>query len=56
VGRPAARPRRTDAAEAARRYVRVRQQRYYHEATGSEADDLCAAMAVLFGPPPESWT
>lgn len=45
-----------DAADAARRYVRVRQQRYHHEATGTEADDLCAAMAVLFGPPPEPWT
>jgi hypothetical protein len=41
-----------DVAEAARRYVRVRQQRYHHEATGSEADDLRAALAVLFGPPP----
>jgi len=40
-----------DAADAARRYVRVRQQRYHHEATGTEADDLRAALAVLFGPP-----
>jgi hypothetical protein len=47
------------AVEAARRYVRARQPRYQNEATGTEADDLVAALAALIGtplPPPRAAT
>jgi hypothetical protein len=37
------------ALAAARRYVRTRQHRYRAEATGTEADELRAALAVLLG-------
>jgi hypothetical protein len=37
------------ALAAARRHVRTRQHRYRAEATGTEADELRAALAVLLG-------
>jgi hypothetical protein len=37
------------ALAAARRYVRLRQHRYRAEATGTEADELQAALAALLG-------
>jgi hypothetical protein len=37
------------ALAVARRYVRTRQHRYRAEATGAEADELRAALAVLLG-------
>ncbi len=40
------------AVEAARRYVRARQPRYRDGVTGTEADDLLAALAALLGAPP----
>jgi hypothetical protein len=39
------------ALAAARRYVRTRQHRYRAEATGTEAGELRAALAVLAGAP-----
>ena len=42
-----------EAIAAARRYVRTRQQRYQHEASGTETQDLLDAVAaVLGGEPP----
>jgi hypothetical protein len=37
------------ALAAARRYVRTRQHRHRSDATGTEADELRAALAVLLG-------
>jgi hypothetical protein len=39
-----------EAIAAARRYVRIRQQRYQHEATGTETGDLLDAIAAVLGP------
>jgi hypothetical protein len=39
-----------EAAAAAHRYARTREQRHHHEATGSEAQDLLDALAALTGP------
>jgi hypothetical protein len=38
------------ATAAARRYVRTRQQRYQHQATGTETQDLLDALAAVLGP------
>lgn len=41
-----------EARTAARRYVRTRQQRYRHEATGTETQDLLDAIAAVLGADP----
>ncbi len=48
------RERRTlqEAVAAARRYGRTRQQRYQHEATGTETQDLLDAIAAVLGTDP----
>jgi hypothetical protein len=39
-----------EVIKAAHRYARTREQRYHHEASGSEAQDLLDAIATLTGP------
>jgi hypothetical protein len=45
-----------EAIAAARRYVRTRQQRYHHEATGTETQDLLDAIAAVLGEEPHDQT
>src|SRR6266540_1197885 len=45
-----------EAVAAARRYVRTRQQRYRHEATGTETQDLLEAIAAVLGEKPHDET